>query len=60
MTTVATTVACPECGTQVRISETARVNEIIECAACRSELEIMSLTPPMLALAPEIEEDWGE
>lgn len=52
--------ACPECEDQVRISESARLNEIIDCAGCQSELEVVALSPAMLALAPEVEEDWGE
>lgn len=52
--------ACPECEAQVPISESARLNEVIDCASCRSELEIVALGPAMLALAPEVEEDWGE
>jgi len=36
------------------------LNEILECAECRIELEVVSLEPVMVALAPEIEEDWGE
>jgi len=52
--------ACPECEDEVRISESARLNEIIDCAGCRSELEIVALSPAVLALAPEVEEDWGE
>jgi alpha-aminoadipate carrier protein LysW len=52
--------ACPACEADVQISGSARVNEIIDCADCRSELEIVALSPAMLALAPEIEEDWGE
>jgi alpha-aminoadipate carrier protein LysW len=57
MTSVQT---CPECEDQVRISQPVRLNEIVECAGCRSELEIVALDPPVLALAPEVEEDWGE
>jgi alpha-aminoadipate/glutamate carrier protein LysW len=57
MTTVLT---CPACEDKVRIGDSARLNEIIECAGCRSELEIVALTPAVLALAPEVEEDWGE
>jgi len=53
-------VACPECDNSVPIGGSVRINEIVECAECRSELEVVSLTPPILALAPEIEEDWGE
>ncbi|MFI6683272.1 lysine biosynthesis protein LysW [Streptomyces sp. NPDC050485] len=52
--------ACPECEEQVQISESVRLNEILECAGCRSELEIVALNPTVLALAPEVEEDWGE
>ena len=52
--------ACPECEDDVQIGDGARLNEIVECAGCRSELEIVSLNPAVLALAPEVEEDWGE
>ncbi|MEV4847318.1 lysine biosynthesis protein LysW [Micromonospora matsumotoense] len=52
--------ACPECADEVPISDAVRLNEIVECAGCRNELEIVALTPAVLALAPEIEEDWGE
>lgn len=55
-----TTQTCPECEDQVQISDSARLNEIIDCSGCRSELEIIALSPVMLALAPEVEEDWGE
>jgi alpha-aminoadipate carrier protein LysW len=51
---------CPQCEEKVQIGESPRLNEIVECAGCRSELEIVALNPPVLALAPEIEEDWGE
>jgi alpha-aminoadipate carrier protein LysW len=52
--------ACPECEDEVRISDSVRLNEIVECAGCLSELEIVALSPAVLALAPEVEEDWGE
>lgn len=52
--------ACPECEAQVHIGQSARLNEIVDCAGCASELEIVALSPAMLALAPEVEEDWGE
>ena len=60
MTTLTTVQACPECETQVEIGESARLNEIVDCAGCASELEIVALNPAMLVLAPEVEEDWGE
>ena len=52
-------VNCPECDGEVQISG-PRLNEIVECGDCRSELEVVSLQPLLLALAPEVEEDWGE
>jgi alpha-aminoadipate carrier protein LysW len=51
---------CPECAAEVALEADARVSEIVECFECRSELEIESIDPPTLALAPEVEEDWGE
>ena len=35
-------------------------NEITQCPGCGAELEITSLEPLTLALAPQEEEDWGE
>jgi alpha-aminoadipate/glutamate carrier protein LysW len=51
---------CPECGADVGVPTGSRVGELVECEQCRSELEMLSLDPPELALAPEVEEDWGE
>jgi len=51
---------CPECESNVVPPENPAVHEIIECADCRAELEIVIASPLMLALAPEVEEDWGE
>jgi alpha-aminoadipate carrier protein LysW len=34
--------------------------EIIQCPECGVELEVMSLSPLTLEMAPEEEEDWGE
>jgi alpha-aminoadipate/glutamate carrier protein LysW len=51
---------CPICEIPVDVPGEARLSEIMECAECRSELEVIALSPLMLALAPEVEEDWGE
>jgi alpha-aminoadipate carrier protein LysW len=51
---------CPFCETPVLVPDQSRLSEILECEDCRSELEIVALEPVMLALAPEVEEDWGE
>ncbi|WBB77729.1 lysine biosynthesis protein LysW [Micromonospora sp. WMMD882] len=60
MTTTTTAHACPECEGPIHVPDSARLSEILECGDCRSELEIVALGPAVLALAPEIEEDWGE
>jgi alpha-aminoadipate/glutamate carrier protein LysW len=52
--------SCPECACEISFAETPRLSEIVECADCRSELEVITLNPMVLALAPEVEEDWGE
>ncbi len=51
---------CPECNAEVAVDPAARVSEIVECLDCRTELEIASIDPPSLVLAPEVEQDWGE
>lgn len=51
---------CPECDGEVEIPADAMENELISCAECGTELEIMNLDPLELELAPEVEEDWGE
>jgi alpha-aminoadipate carrier protein LysW len=51
---------CPVCEVPVPVPDQSRLSEIVECDDCRSELEIVALDPVMLALAPEVEEDWGE
>ncbi len=51
---------CPVCDAEVYIPADAMENELLTCAECGSELEIMCLAPLALELAPEVEEDWGE
>lgn len=38
----------------------AEQGEILTCGECGTELEVLSLDPIQLALAPETDEDWGE
>ncbi len=52
-------VPCPECFADVTLTTVMR-NEITQCPGCGAELEIVSLEPLTLALAPREEEDWGE
>ncbi|MEM8995005.1 MAG: lysine biosynthesis protein LysW [Acidobacteriota bacterium] len=51
---------CPECGAAVDVGDSPMVHEIVPCAECGAELEILSLDPLTVDLAPEVEEDWGE
>ncbi len=51
---------CPECAAEVSLADDVMEGEIVQCADCGAELEVVSLSPPTLDLAPEEEEDWGE
>jgi len=51
---------CPECSAEITIAANTMTGEIVVCPDCGAELEVTDLTPPTLALAPEVEEDWGE
>lgn len=51
---------CPGCDGPLTFPEAPELSEIVECGACGSEYEIVSVNPLMIALAPEPDEDWGE
>jgi alpha-aminoadipate carrier protein LysW len=53
-------VTCPECAAQLDLTPDVEEGEIVVCPDCGVELEVMSLDPITLELAPEVEEDWGE
>lgn len=53
-------VSCPECGAEFDIPQDTMTGEIVVCPECSVELEVVSLDPPTLELAPEVQEDWGE
>jgi alpha-aminoadipate carrier protein LysW len=50
---------CPECEAEITLQDLL-VGEIVYCSDCNAELEVLRLEPPAVALAPQIEEDWGE
>ncbi|HVC39176.1 MAG TPA: lysine biosynthesis protein LysW [Candidatus Dormibacteraeota bacterium] len=54
------TAACPECAGRLPVPAGTVSGEILACGACLAELEVVQLDPTRLALAPEVEEDWGE
>ncbi|MEW5830596.1 MAG: lysine biosynthesis protein LysW [Chloroflexota bacterium] len=55
-----TIVSCPECAAEIALEEGVEVNEIIVCPDCGVDLEVTSLDPATVELAPMEEEDWGE
>lgn len=54
------TVNCTECDAIITISAGTEVGEIIVCPDCGVDLEVTSLNPTQLSLAPMEQEDWGE
>ncbi len=57
--TVTATTECPECIGAIPLQK-AELGEIIVCGDCGAELELRSLQPLQLELAPIEAEDWGE
>lgn len=53
------TAQCPECDTEISLDGVVE-GEIVVCPDCGVDLEVISMDPPSLALAPMEEEDWGE
>ena len=53
------TALCPECDATVDLTGIMK-GEIIVCSDCGVDLEVISLDPPELELAPMEQEDWGE
>lgn len=54
------TVSCTECAAEINLAEDTEVGEIIVCPDCGVDLEVTSLDPAQVELAPMEQEDWGE
>ena len=54
------TTSCPECVAELTLDSGTEANEIIVCSDCGVHLEVTSLDPIIVELAPMEEEDWGE
>jgi alpha-aminoadipate/glutamate carrier protein LysW len=54
------TVFCPECEAELTLGANVEESEIIVCPDCGVELEVVSVDPLEVQMAPEVEEDWGE
>jgi alpha-aminoadipate carrier protein LysW len=53
------TTNCPECDAEIELKDVVQ-GEIVVCPDCGVDLEVTSLSPVTLELAPMEEEDWGE
>jgi alpha-aminoadipate carrier protein LysW len=51
---------CPECAADIEFAAGTEENEIIVCPDCGVDLEVTSLDPAEVELAPMEAEDWGE
>jgi alpha-aminoadipate/glutamate carrier protein LysW len=54
------TAQCPECEAEVKVKPDVEKGEIVSCAECGVDLEVVEPQPLQLRLAPKEEEDWGE
>lgn len=59
MAQIAQMAQCPECEAEVNV-QGLLVGEILYCPDCNAELEVLNVEQPQVALAPQVEEDWGE
>ncbi len=50
---------CPVCAGLITAHDVL-VGEIIPCRDCGAELEVSTIEPFTLELAPTVQEDWGE
>lgn len=50
---------CPECEAEITLDKPMR-GELVSCPDCGAELEVTSIEPLTLELAPMEQEDWGE
>jgi alpha-aminoadipate carrier protein LysW len=54
-----TTACCPECDAEIVLNDVIQ-GEIVVCSDCGVDLEVVSLDPLTLEMAPMEQEDWGE
>jgi len=54
------TITCTECEAEITPDANVELGEIIVCPDCGIDLEITSLNPLTVELAPMEQEDWGE
>ncbi|MBI3366628.1 lysine biosynthesis protein LysW [Candidatus Roizmanbacteria bacterium] len=55
-----TQILCPDCEGNIILDNTTEKGEVISCKDCSVQLEVVSLQPIKVNLAPKLDEDWGE
>lgn len=58
--TISLTCECPECAGSVTLTRRPLAGEVVRCGDCSAELEVTSVEPLRVELAPQVQEDWGE
>lgn len=53
-------VNCPECDAEIGLEPSTELGEILVCPDCGVDLEVVSINPAAVELAPMEQEDWGE
>ena len=53
-------IECVECGAGINLAADTMQGEILPCGDCGAELEVITLDPVSIDLAPMEMEDWGE
>ncbi len=51
---------CPECDAEIQMEAGTELGEILVCSDCGVDLEVISLDPFVVEMAPMEQEDWGE
>ncbi len=51
---------CPECDGEILFESSTEAGEILVCPDCGVDLEVISVKPAKVDLAPMEQEDWGE
>ena len=57
--TITISAECPECVGKLHLKDVEQ-GEILTCDDCGADLEVRSLDPLSIMIAPEEAEDWGE
>jgi alpha-aminoadipate/glutamate carrier protein LysW len=57
---IMSTVTCPECEAEIMLDAGTESGEIIVCSDCGVDLEVTSIDPAAVQVAPMEQEDWGE